>query len=87
MPAVTLNNALGISADPGNLSNYIHFSLSGTDTVMSISSTGGFSGGYASGKVDQQITLAGVNLVGSFTSDNQVITDLLQRGKLLTDGP
>jgi hypothetical protein len=54
---------------------------------MSISSTGGFSGGYASGKVDQQITLAGVNLVGSFTSDNQVITDLLQRGKLLTDGP
>jgi hypothetical protein len=53
--------------------------------VISISTTGAFSSGFASGSVDQTITLSGVNLVGAFTSDQQIIQDLLQRGKLLTD--
>jgi surface adhesion protein len=68
-----------------NLSNYLHFSTSGGNTVISISTTGAFSSGFASGSVDQTITLSGVNLVGAFTSDQQIIQDLLQRGKLLTD--
>jgi VCBS repeat-containing protein len=81
------NNAATITADAGNLGNYLHFSVTGGNTVVEISSTGGFSAGYNSGAVDQVITITGVNLVGSFANDNQVLNDLLKRGKLLTDGP
>jgi len=52
--------------------------------VIEISSEGKFTAG-SHAAVDQVITLAGVNLVGSFTNDNQVIADLLARGKLITD--
>jgi T1SS-143 domain-containing protein len=69
----------------GNLSNYLHFSTSGANTTISISSSGGFSGGYSSGAVDQVITLQGVDLIGGMTTDAQVIADLLNRGKLITD--
>jgi hypothetical protein len=68
-----------------NLSNYLHITTSGGNTVISISTTGAFSSGFASGSVDQTITLTGVNLVGAFTTDQQIIQDLLQRGKLVTD--
>ncbi|HEX6706466.1 MAG TPA: immunoglobulin-like domain-containing protein [Albitalea sp.] len=85
MPVVGLTNTLGITASNGNLGNYLHFSVSGSDTVVEISSTGGFSGGYSAGAVDQVITITGVNLVGAFANDSQVINDLLKRGKLLTD--
>jgi len=74
-----------VGENNGNLSNYLHFSLSGSDTVVSISTTGAFSSGFSNGAVDQTITLNSVNLVGSFTTDQQIIQDLLQRGKLLTD--
>ncbi len=86
LPAASLNNALTITADTGNLASYLHFSTAGSDTVVSISTHGGFAGGYSSGAVDQVITLTGVNLVGGFSTDNQVINDLLNRGKLITDG-
>ena len=69
----------------GNLSDYLHFTTAGGNTTISISTTGAFSSGFSSGAVDQTITLTGVNLVGSFSSDQQIIQDLLQRGKLLTD--
>jgi Ca2+-binding RTX toxin-like protein len=74
-----------VGDNSGNLSNFLHFTTSGGNTVVSISTSGGFSSGFSSGAVDQTITLTGVNLVGSFTSDQQIIQDLLQRGKLLTD--
>ncbi|MEO8057997.1 MAG: VCBS domain-containing protein [Burkholderiales bacterium] len=80
------NNAITVTADTGNLGNYLHFSLVGGNTVVEISSTGGFSSGYQSTVVDQVITLNGVNLIGGFTTDNQVLNDLLKRGKLVTDG-
>ena len=80
-------NALTITAHEGNLANYLHFSADGSgNTVIEISSKGGFaSGAYDHTAVDQVITLSGVNLMGSFTNDHQVITDLLQRGKLIAD--
>ena len=53
-----------VGESAGNLANYLHFSTSGADTTISVSSTGGFSGGYCGGAVDQVITLQGVNLVG-----------------------
>ena len=30
--------------------------------------------------------ISGVNLVGGFSNDNQIVSDLLARGKLVTDG-
>ncbi len=74
-------------SDPGNLSDYLHFEQSGSDTVIQINSTGGFAGGYNAGIVDQRITLANVDLTnaGALSSDQQIIQDLLSRGKLVTD--
>ena len=79
-------SALTTVADAGNLGNYLHFSVAGGNTVVEISSTGGFSGGYSSGAVDQVITLTGVNLIGALANDTAIIADLFKRGKLLTDG-
>jgi large repetitive protein len=65
--------------DTGNLANYLHFSYdSGANaTTVNVSS-------HAVG-VDQVITLQGVNLIGSLTTDQAVIQDLLNKGKLITD--
>ena len=69
----------------GNLTDYMHFVLSGTDTILYISTTGGFSGGFAMGAVDQQITFTGVDLIGTFTTDEEVIAQLLANGNLIVD--
>jgi len=70
----------------GNLTNYLHFSTTaGGDTLIQISTDGKFSGGtFNATAVDQTITLSGVNLVGS-NNDAQMIADLMNRGKLITD--
>ena len=75
-----------VGENAASLSNYLHFDKVGDSTVVQISSTGGFAGGaYNPSAVDQRITVVGVDLVGSFSSDQQVIQDLLSRGKLLSD--
>jgi large repetitive protein len=67
-----------------SLDNYLDFSSSGGNTVISIKSGG-------SGGADQTITLTGIsNLgsslgLGSSASDQQIINELINRGKLLTD--
>jgi hypothetical protein len=68
-----------------NLEDYLHFELSGSDTIVHISSSGGFSSGYSAAQEDQTILLQGVDLIGSFSTDQQVIQDLLNKGKLVTD--
>jgi hypothetical protein len=76
----------------GNLDHYLHFTYSGGNTTIQISSAGAFAGsGVVNGSVgantiDQTIVLQGVNLTSGFTTDTQIINDLLQRGKLITDG-
>ncbi|TAL19868.1 MAG: tandem-95 repeat protein, partial [Aquabacterium sp.] len=77
----------------GNLQNYLDFDTTSTpgSTIIRISSTGGFaSGTYASGNEDQRIVLQGVDLrsamgLAAASTDNQVIQELINRGKLLTD--
>jgi large repetitive protein len=64
--------------DPGNLANYLHFGYSGGNTTISVTT-------HDSASTTQLIALAGVNLVGNFTSDQQIIQDLLTKGKLVTD--
>jgi hypothetical protein len=86
-------NHVGI--DPGNLGSYLEFDTSSTpgSTIIHISSSGGFvNGAYSAGSEDQRITLESVDLrsalsLGSAATDNQIIQELLTRGKLIADGP
>ena len=72
-------------ADLNNLDNYLHFEKSGADTVIKVSSSGGFSSGFNNSAVDQTIVLKNVDLIGSFSTDQQVLHDLLNKGQLHTD--
>ena len=71
--------------DPGNLDDFLHFEKSGSDTIVHVSSTGGFASGFSAAADDQVITLTGVDLVTGFANDNAIITDLLSKSKLITD--
>jgi len=68
-----------------NLQNYLHFEKVGTDTVVHISSNGSFNNGYNPAAEVQTITLQNVDLVGSYTNDQQVIQNLIDNQKLITD--
>jgi hypothetical protein len=73
----------------GNLANFLHFESSGANTIVHISSSGGFGGGYTPGAEDQKVILSGdlyaaANLTLDAT-DQQIINDLLGKGKLITD--
>ncbi|MBI4989189.1 MAG: type I secretion C-terminal target domain-containing protein [Rhodocyclales bacterium] len=80
-----LANESHTAGSTGNLSSFLHFEQSGSDTVVHISTTGGFSGGFVSNQEDHAILLQGVDLIGSFSTDQQIIQDLLNKGKLITD--
>ncbi|MBU1646255.1 MAG: type I secretion C-terminal target domain-containing protein [Gammaproteobacteria bacterium] len=80
-----LSNESHTAGSTGNLSSFLHFEQSGSDTVVHISTTGGFSGGFVSNQEDHSIVLQGVDLIGGFSTDQQVIQDLLNKGKLITD--
>ncbi|WP_374243253.1 VCBS domain-containing protein [Zoogloea sp.] len=72
----------------GNLGNYLHFEKAGTDTVVHISTNGGYTGGtFVAGATDQKIVLQGVDLTnsGALGTDAQIIQDLLTKGKLSAD--
>ena len=73
----------GESQSSGNLGNYLHFEKSGADTVLNISSNGGFSSGNYSA-TDQKLILQGADLT-SLGTDTQIIQNLLVSGKLNTD--
>ena len=73
--------------DIGNLLNYLHFDQSGSDTLLSISASGGYSLGYNPGATDQKILLAGVDLSngGLLGTDQLIIQNLLTSGNLRVD--
>ena len=83
-----------VGTDPGNLSKYLDFDTTSTpgSTVIHVSSTGGFTNGtYSAASEDETITLQNVDLrsalgLGTGATDNQIITELLTRNKLVTDG-
>jgi T1SS-143 domain-containing protein len=68
--------------DAGNLADYLHFTFNaGTNTTtLAVKSNGA-----STSAPDQLIQLEGVDLVGSFTSDQQIIQNLFSQGKLITD--
>ena len=80
------NHSSGI----GNLANYIDITTSSGNTVIRISTTGGFTGGtYVAGAEDQRITLSGENLYSTYGitagNDAALIQQLLTDGKLKVD--
>ncbi|MDG2527224.1 Ig-like domain-containing protein [Caulobacter endophyticus] len=77
-----------IGASAGNLTNYIHFQQTANGTLIHISTSGGFVGGFGSstsGTANQTILLQNVDLTSGFTSDQAILADLLTRGKLVVD--
>ena len=71
----------------GNLTSFLHFEQSGSNTLIQISSGGGFVGGFNAGKIDQTIVLQNTDLTssGALTTDQQIIQDLLNKSKLIVD--
>ncbi|MDD4913277.1 MAG: Calx-beta domain-containing protein [Sideroxydans sp.] len=74
-----------VAGATGNLVNFLHFEKLGGDTVVHVSSNGGFTTGYTPTQENQTIIVQGADLVGSFSTDQQVIQNLLSTGKLITD--
>ncbi|MEK9940200.1 MAG: type I secretion C-terminal target domain-containing protein, partial [Methylotenera sp.] len=80
---------------PTALDNYLHFEYTGGNTIVHISTTGGFADGNAVGvgtpgislaSETQQIVLTGVNLTtGGLTTDQQIIQSLITNQKIITD--
>ena len=89
----------GESAGPGNaagnLADYLHFEITGGDTWVHVSHTGGFGAdsdavgaSYSASAETQQIILEGVNLQTLYSgaaTDQQIITQLLNNSKLIVD--
>ena len=70
----------------GNLANYLHVERSGSNTVLHVSSNGGFVSGYNAGAEDQTIVLNNVDLTASSTlTSQQVIQELLNNNRLAVD--
>ncbi|WP_339673364.1 tandem-95 repeat protein, partial [Dasania marina] len=67
-----------------SLTEYLYVEDTGTDTVIHISTAGGFTGGaYDASAEDQSITLTGVDLAGG--DQATIIQNLIDQGKLITD--
>ncbi|MFP5478009.1 MAG: Ig-like domain-containing protein, partial [Gammaproteobacteria bacterium] len=65
----------------GNLGSFLHFSKSGSDTVIDVKHDGA-----AGGAVTQQIVLSNVDLTANNSlTDAAIIQNLLNQGKLITD--
>mgnify|MGYP006208953575 FL=1 len=87
-----LRDLLQGEAGVSNLQNYLDFNSANGSTVIRISTTGAFTNGtYSAAAADQEIVLQGVgNLRTSLglatnATDTQVIQELINRGKLITD--
>ncbi len=82
---------VGSSPTPSSLSNYLDINFSGGDTVIRVSSTGGFAGGvYAAAAGDQEIVLKGIDLgmqlgLGAGASEAALLNEMVSKGKLLTE--
>ncbi len=81
-----------VSEESGDLTDYLHFKLTDSgDTVLEVSTTGGFASGFDEDAVEQVIFINDVDLVTAFTDVNDVvdqgalIQSLVNNGSLITD--
>ena len=72
---------LHTGANAGNLASYLNFTYDATTTTTTVS----VKSSSTLTAPDQIILLQGVDLVGTFTSQDAIIADLFTRGKLITD--
>ncbi len=84
------NNTLHLAdlLDGGNETNldaYIHAVNDGADTILKISSEGGFAGGFDATAVDQKIVLQGQSEQFAGLDSGQIIAQLLDDSKLVVD--
>ena len=87
----------GSASTPAELDNYLHFQVVGGTTTIFVSTSGAFANDNAvntttgslpanvSSSDVQQIVLTGADIVGGNTTDQAVILDLLNKGKLMVD--
>ncbi|MDG2327871.1 MAG: type I secretion C-terminal target domain-containing protein, partial [Halioglobus sp.] len=76
---------IGEEAGGADLTSFLNVSFDGANTVIEVSSSGGFAEGSAGAvSVDQTITLEGVDLVGS-DELSTVIQNMLNNGQMITD--
>jgi VCBS repeat-containing protein len=81
----------GASPTPASLENYLDISFNDGNTVIRVSSTGGFANGvYSAAAEDQEIVLQGVDLRSELnlapdTSEAQLLQEMVFQGKLLTE--
>ena len=68
----------------GNLTQYMHFTTDGTNTTISISSTGAFTGANYGTATDQTIVLSNINLT-TIGNDTAIINQLKTNSNLITD--
>ncbi|MGI1677094.1 MAG: type I secretion C-terminal target domain-containing protein [Cellvibrionaceae bacterium] len=73
-----------VGESEATLSDFLFVETSGADTVIHVSSDGGFTGGYDSGAEDQTIIIEGIDLVGGL-DQSTLIADLITNGKLIID--
>jgi T1SS-143 domain-containing protein len=69
----------------GNLANYLYFVFDGTNTILYINTAGTLSAATPTTTSDQHITFTNVDLVGSYTTQQEIISNLLKNGNLLVD--
>jgi Ca2+-binding RTX toxin-like protein len=82
----------GESHTAASLDNYLHFEVTGGNTIVHISSAGGFGDNnpinvpVSAVTETQQIVMVGVDLsAGNLTTDQQIIQSLINNQKLITD--
>jgi len=69
---------------PGaDLTHYLNIALSGTDTVINVSSTGNLNADGSN--FDQQIRLRDIDITNGVTDQHQIINDLITAGTLVVD--
>lgn len=90
-----IGESVGPGNSAGNLADYLHFEVADGNTIIHISHTGGFDAdshtvgaSYTDSVETQQIVLTGVDLQSFYsgaTTDQEIITQLLNSNKLITD--
>ncbi len=74
-----------VGESESTLSDFLHIETQGSNTVISVSTSGTFGDGFDVGEVNQQIVIEGVDLLDGFVDQNALIQDLITNGKLITD--
>ena len=72
-------------SDLNNLDDYLFVETQGANTEIHISTSGGFSGGFNSANVEQTIVVENADLLGGFASQQALLQDLINNGKLIVD--